>query len=227
MKPLSRDQVRRVDRLAIDELGIPGVVLMENAGRNATDLILGFAQGEDRPHGSAVILCGGGNNGGDGYVIARHLHNRGVAVTILAHKPIDQLAGDAAINARICQRMDLDIRPVPDDPVALLAGADLLIDALLGTGFQGELRPDLLALIEAVNDVRDGDDPPLIVAIDLPSGLDCDTGEPAQTAVQTDLTVTFAAPKPGLNQPAAWPYVRKFIVADIGVPPELVARACL
>ncbi|MEZ6193507.1 MAG: NAD(P)H-hydrate epimerase [Phycisphaerales bacterium] len=224
MKPLTREQVRAVDRLAIKELGIPGVVLMENAGRNAVEIILRFMKERGGGPGSALILCGGGNNGGDGFVSARHLHNQGVRVRIIAHKPVDQLTGDAAINARICEKMSLDIQPA-SVLNAHTSAPSLIIDALLGTGFTGGLRPDMLELIQHINAQRDQPDPPIIVAIDLPSGLDCDTGRPAQAAVIADLTVTFVAPKLGFSQPAAWPYLGKFEVADIGVPPELIRRA--
>ncbi len=246
--PLTRQQVREVDRLAIQELGIPGIVLMENAGRNATDAIQRFMKEQGRQLDSALILCGGGNNGGDGFVSARHLHNRGVQVRILTHKPIDQLTGDAAINATVCQNMNLDIQPTsnlpnPDSPnssdsspariscfpnflLSCFPPPDLLIDALLGTGFTGTLRPDLLSLIQSINATRDTTNPPppLIAAIDLPSGLDCDTGQPAQAAVIADLTITFVAPKLGFTQPDAKPYLGQLEVADIGTPPELIAQ---
>jgi NAD(P)H-hydrate epimerase len=101
----------------------------------------------------------------------------------------------------------------------------LIIDALLGTGFTGGLRPDMLELIQHINAQRDTSSPPTVVAIDIPSGLDCDTGRPSPTAVQADLTVTFVAPKLGFSQPAAWPFIGKVEVADIGVPPELIRRA--
>jgi NAD(P)H-hydrate epimerase len=250
--PLTREQVREVDRLAIEELGIPGVVLMENAGRNATDAIQRYMVKRGKKLDSALIFCGGGNNGGDGYVIARHLHNQGVQVRILTTKPIDQLTGDAAINATICRNMNLDIQPaagsVPlgGDPVISSGGAgggfsrrlsswvqhDLIVDALLGTGFTGNLRPDLLNLIQAINATRDQPNPPVIVAIDLPSGLNCDTGQPpdslpdgpAQSAVRADLTTTFAAPKIGFTQPSAKPYLGHLEVAGIGIPPELITQ---
>jgi NAD(P)H-hydrate epimerase len=242
MTPLTREQARAVDKLAVDGLGIPGIVLMENAGINAVSAIHRFMAGQPgagvagRPwpdaSSRAVIFCGGGNNGGDGFVSARHLHNRGANIHIIALKPPDQLTGDAAINARICQNMGLDIRPasakgaltrVCSDPPA-----DLLIDALLGTGFTGELRPDLLELIQAINATKTHPDPPRIIAIDIPSGLDCDTGQPpghsAQNAVRADLTVTFVAPKLGFSKPAAKPYLGEVVVADIGAPQELIDR---
>ena len=235
MTPLTREQVREVDRLAIEELGIPGIVLMENAGRNATDIIERYMDEQGRPLKTAVIFCGGGNNGGDGYVIARHLHNHGVQVTILATNPTDQLTGDAAINARIGEKMNLDIQLAARQAVLNHADqTDILIDALLGTGFQGELRADMLDLVNAINEVRHARGPllPGVAAIDIPSGLSCDTGQPPTTgrgvlqpAVKADLTITFVAPKLGFARPEALPYLGKLQVADIGAPPELVARA--
>lgn len=227
MTHLTREQVRNVDRLAIEELGIPGVVLMENAGRNAVEIILRFMQERGGRPASALIFCGGGNNGGDGYVIARHLHNRGVRVQIIAHRPIADLTGDAAVHACICQKMNLDIQPattLKPQASSLKPAPDIIIDALLGTGFTGDLRPDMLDLIQHINAQRDQPSPPVVTAIDLPSGLDCDTGRPGQAAVHADLTVTFVAPKLGFSQPAAWPYLGKFEVADIGVPPELIEK---
>lgn len=235
MNNLTRQQSRQIDELAINRLGIPGVVLMENAGRNATDLIQAYMIKQGRPLNTALILCGGGNNGGDGYVVARHLHNRGVSVSILATRPVDQLTGDAAINATICQNMGLLIEPIDSgEDLArntLNTKSDLIVDALLGTGFQGELRPDMQQLISAINATRDTLDALIIAALDLPSGLDCDTGRPPvsrqgepQHAVIADLTVTFVAPKLGFSQPHAWPYLGRFEVADIGISDEWIEQ---
>jgi len=239
MTPLSREQVREVDRRAIQELGIPGVVLMENAGLNALAAIDRFMQGRlgtDRK-ASTAIFCGGGNNGGDGYVIARHLHNRGDAVTIYACKPIEQLTGDASVMAGICQKMGMDIQPVSrltTQASSLTSSPAVIIDALLGTGFQGSLREDMRNLIDTIKDARNtpGPDRPVIVAIDLPSGLNCDTGQPpegppdhpGQTAIRADLTVTFVAEKLGFSKPTAKRYLGQVEVASIGVPPELIRR---
>lgn len=235
---ISRQQARQIDQIAIHELGIPGIVLMENAGRNATDLIKRYMQEHNKPLASALIFCGGGNNGGDGFVSARHLHNQGVHVRILTTKPLDQLTGDAKTNATICQNMNLSIQPAPAEgalaPVWSGPKPDVIIDALLGTGFQGDLRPDMSHLIQSINAVHGQPDTPVpvVVSLDLPSGLDCDTGQPPaspqgelQPAVRADLTITFAAPKLGFSQPAAWPYLGKFQVADIGIPVGLIERA--
>jgi len=248
MTSLTREQARRIDQIASEELGIPSIVLMENAGLNAALAIRDYLKTtlrRDLASTRFVIFCGGGNNGGDGYVVARHLHNHGAIVQIIAHKPIEKLTGDAALNAHICQKMNLDIQPASisapgggcfSTRVSNTATTPhLLIDALLGTGFQGDLRPDLLELIQRINAAKAGPytpgETPGVISLDLPSGLDCDTGQPpedpAQDAVRADLTLTFVAPKQGFANPAAQPYLGQVIVADIGIPPGLIDRARL
>lgn len=229
MTTLTRQQVRRIDRLAIEELGIPGVVLMENAGRSATDAIvemLAQEYGLEASEARVALLCGGGNNGGDGYVIARHLHNLGGAATIFAVKDPDTLSGDAAVNHAICAAMGLEIRPVLDAHQLAVAGptwdnSHAVVDAMLGTGFTGDLKPHLAAVIEQCNRL----DHPRVIAVDVPSGLDCDTGRPAATAIRADLTVSFVAAKAGFRCSEAAPYIGQLVVGDIGIPPQLLRRA--
>ncbi len=226
MQTLTRLQVREVDRLAIEELGIPGIVLMENAARNAAAAILDVIEGQLQltpVDARVVVLCGGGNNGGDGYAIARHLHNVGATVILIAAKAPAELSGDAATNHAICAAMGLDIRPV-ECAAEALRGGHVAVDALLGTGFAGEVRPPLASLIALTNESR-ATQGLVTVAIDVPSGLDCDTGQPAAPTIEADLTVTFVAAKPGLLAESARPYVGELVVADIGSPPELIAQA--
>jgi len=230
---LTRQQVREVDRLAIEQLGIPGVVLMENAGRSAATAVMQVLAGiEDRDRFKAdqpcvVVLCGGGNNGGDGYVIARHLLNWGVAVTVLAAKHPDALGGDAAINCEILRNMGHEPVLITDAHAVAVeshrfAEADVIVDALLGTGFSGEVGDDLAAVIGACN--RAAEDGASVVAVDVPSGLDCDTGRTGGTAVIADLTVTFVAAKPALTTADGQAYAGQVVVADIGAPPQLVQQ---
>jgi len=224
-KPLTREQVRQIDRIAIEQYGIPGVVLMENAGRGTAQHVmemLGGAEGK-----RIVAACGGGNNGGDGFVIARHLHNAGADVTVLMAAEPDRLSGDAATNFRIIQAMGLPVMPARTaeqitQASDALAGADAIIDALLGTGFAGQVREPLDDLIEHINAA--GQRGVKVVAVDIPSGLDCDTGLPGGIAVRASLTVTFVAPKVGMLEPAAADYVARLVVVDIGVPSRLVPR---
>lgn len=217
--PLTREQVRRVDRLAIEELGLPGIVLMENAAINATACVLDLLDDrfDHRPDGARIaIVCGAGNNGGDGYAIARHLRNWGADVTLYAAKPIEQLEGDAAVNAEVCVRMGIVVRDAPDEN----ENANVFVDALLGTGFHGRVREPIDRWIGWIN-TRNAS---AVIAIDVPSGLDCDTGKPGGIAVTADLTVTFVDRKIGFDQPAAAQHLGRVVVADIGVPAELVDR---
>ena len=225
---VTRDQCRAADRYAIEQLGIPGIVLMENAGRNAADIVERClkerTKRSGRP-GRAAIVCGKGNNGGDGFVIARHLALRGWQISVdLMGDPAD-LTGDAATNHAIADRMGIPIRRL-DKPGALARAARrwrscaVVVDALLGTGFAGQVRELLASVIQQINMLKG----PAIVAVDVPSGLDADTGQAGGVAVRADCTVTFLAAKVGLVKPSARPYVGRLIVADIGAPLELIAK---
>ena len=231
---LTRQQIRHVDRLAIEDLGIPGVVLMENAARGVAESILtllGAELGLAPAAAKVAVLCGGGNNGGDGYAIARHLHNAGVDVTVYAARATDQLAGDAAVNCEIIRRMGLRLIPITTAGQVASHGPqwsqyDLLVDALLGTGATGVVRQPLATVIEYCNAATAAAGGPKVVAVDVPSGLDCDTGRPATTTVRADLTVTFVAAKIGFEAAAAQPWLGRLVVTGIGAPPQLIRRAC-
>lgn len=224
MKPvtLNRQQCRELDRRASDEYGVPSIVLMENAGRGVADKLCQF--GID---GRVVILCGPGNNGGDGYVIARHLDLRGVPVQLIevgspsrrddANKP-----NDAAINRLIAQRAGLPLVTLADaSPLAeLLRGASWVVDALLGTGSQGEPREPFAAAIKAINAAGCP-----TVAVDVPSGLDCDLGVVSPLTVRALHTCTFVAAKPGFYSPGADTYTGTIHVLDIGAPRSLIEDA--
>jgi NAD(P)H-hydrate epimerase len=211
---LSREQVRAIDRRAIDEFGVPGVVLMENAGRGAAEVLLALGA-----RGPIVICCGKGNNGGDGFVIARHLDNHGVPVRVLLLARPEKLMGDAALNFDVLRRsgVSIDMRggqPVDDEALRQeLAGAEWVVDALFGTGLTGGVRPPFDHVIAAIN--ASG---AKVLAVDIPSGLDCDTGEPLGATVRAHHTVTFVAQKKGFAQPAAREWVGEIHVADIGAP---------
>jgi NAD(P)H-hydrate epimerase len=214
---LTRQQSRLVDRRAEEVYGFSGLVLMENAGRGCADQIcrLNFA----RP---VVICCGKGNNAGDGFVIARHLDLRAHEVRVLLWAEPEELTGDAGVNFRILQKCGVPIeifgrRHDSSRLVQLLKGAGWIVDALLGTGAQGEPRPPLDQVIDQLNAAAA---PKL--AVDLPSGLDCDTGQPAQHTIRAVHTYTFVAAKPGFYVPSAAEYTGKIHVLDIGVPPKLI-----
>lgn len=233
---LSRDQSREVDRIAIEHYGIPGIVLMENAGRSATREILKFAESipfdpsakeADDASGQlrVAIVCGGGNNGGDGYVIARHLHIAGESVAVYSAVEPEKLTGDAAINAGIVEKMEIPKLSVAnamqlENAEREWARADIVVDALLGTGFSGQVRPELAAIIERINALKG----PRVVAIDVPSGMDCQSGETGGACVRAHLTVTFVAMKTGFLTKRAKEYLGKVVVAGIGIPPALLMK---
>ncbi len=214
---LTRLQVRDVDRRAIEDYGLPGLVLMENAGRGAVDVLCRWGC-----CGPVVICAGKGNNGGDGFVIARHLAIRGIEAHVVLCCAGDQLHGDAAINYRVLQRAGLAGHTLGTDLTAdeltgLLASADWIVDALLGTGSQGVVREPYCGVIELINQSGAS-----VLAVDLPSGMDCDTGEQCGVCIQATVTATFVARKPGFDAAGASSLTGAVEVVEIGVPPRLV-----
>ena len=221
---LTRDQSRQLDRLAMDEFGMSGLVLMENAGRGAADVLC--REGIDGP---VIICCGKGNNAGDGFVIARHLDLRGYCPKVFLWSNPEELQGDAAANYNILCKTDVPVKVFSngfyEDETQKrifqdeLAGAGWVVDALLGTGARGEPRPPVDTVIDAINASQKP-----VLAVDLPSGLDCDTGRPATHTICARVCCTFAAAKPGLLLPEAEPFVGRLHVLDIGTPRKLVER---
>jgi hydroxyethylthiazole kinase-like uncharacterized protein yjeF len=220
-----------VDRQAVTELGIPSIVLMENAARNCSAVVVDLLRERGKPGAEgpprALILCGGGNNGGDGYAMARHLSIAGIEVTVLAATDPAELKADAAVNCEIVKRLGLPLLIATDAQAVRrhegsFSDADVIVDALLGTGFSGQVRGPVDEMIERCNAA--GRAGAAVVSVDVPSGLDCQTGEAAQSAVRATVTVTFVARKTGFASPAAQQYLGRVVVADIGVPPALVRR---
>jgi NAD(P)H-hydrate epimerase len=210
---LTRAQVREVDRRAIEQYHVPGIVLMENAARGAAEVAWEMLGGTPA---DVQIVCGGGNNGGDGLAIARHLHNRGCRVTLLLATDPTLYRGDALLNWRIVETMSLSV--LPADPAQLDAPSDLIIDALFGTGLSKPITGPVADVIARVNQRGTP-----ILAVDLPSGLDCDTGQPLGPAcVRATRTVTFVAEKAGFANPAARQYTGPITVADIGCPKQII-----
>ncbi len=218
---LTRDQVRDVDRRAIEEYGMPGVVLMENAGRGAAECLLQFGV-----RGPVVICCGKGNNGGDGYVIARHLDLYAVDVHVLLFAHPKSLEGDAATNYHILARSGLPIEVHADSPLDVealrrrLSEAEWIVDALFGTGLRGPIRSPLDAVIDAINSSGKS-----VLAVDIPSGLDCDTGRPLGPTVKATHTATFVAMKKGFAAASAEEWTGDVSVISIGVPRRLLEES--
>jgi len=246
LRPLSRQEVRRLDVQAAEELALPSLILMENAGRGAASWLAELAGAvppdaggrvfspspsalsPDLPHGPALppvlVLCGPGNNGGDGGVVARHLNAWGFPVRVVWFARRDQLQGDAAVQWEILRKSGVEqsawFDAIPGDSeldptqlAALLADADWLVDGLLGTGLSRSVEGPLRTVIEAMN--RSGKP---VFALDLPSGLDADTGQPLGTAVRACATATFVAAKLGFTAPGAADYTGEVAIIDIGLP---------
>lgn len=211
---LTREQVRAVDAWAIEHLKVPALVLMENAGRQVADVACKML--DDAGGGAVGVLAGAGNNGGDGFVAARHLRLRGLDVRVWRVAPPEKLSDDAAENLRVYRALGGAVEPVEtvdEDRAKQWGGCAVLIDALGGTGIRGALRGLLAEAVEAAN-VTDRP----ILAVDIPTGLDCDTGQAEGPAVRAAKTVTFVARKAGFDVPDSRGYTGAVLVADIGVP---------
>jgi len=240
---LSRQQARWIDQVAADELGLPTIVLMENAAINATGAavdLLDDGAGKRPPEATVTILCGGGNNGGDGYAMARHLLLWGVVnLNVLAIKPLEELTGSTAINAEALLKLGQPVLNHANQTAretealfSILQASDLVVDALLGTGFcvaeqsasPSSLREPYATVVSALNQAADAGmaqgTGPLVLSVDIPSGMDCDTGAVAKQAVKADLTVTFADRKLGFLVEGAERYTGRVVIADIGVPAD-------
>lgn len=217
---MSRDQVRAFDDWAITELGVPGVVLMENAGRSCAELIAEKMSKIDRP--LVCIFCGTGNNGGDGFVAARHLLNRKINVVVVICGDRSKIKGDAKINLDVLEGLGAPIEKLDVDTESDIEGrtttlaqnADMIVDAVFGTGLTGQLRDEYKRLIGAINALGRP-----ILSVDIPSGLDCDTGRPLDVAIKANCTVTFVALKKGFVFETAQAQAGEIYIASIGVEP--------
>ncbi|HRQ76524.1 MAG TPA: NAD(P)H-hydrate epimerase [Phycisphaerales bacterium] len=213
----ARHSIREVDRIAIEEYGIPGIVLMENAARGAASIALDMLTETGGPKARKIlIICGAGNNGGDGYAMARHLHNAGAAIILM---PLGEPrpGTDAAINREICRKMGLHEVAAIDRP--LLPRVDLLVDAIFGTGLDRAITGLAADIIGWINEYGAP-----VLAVDAPSGLDADTGKPLGAAVRANQTATFAGLKRGFMSSDAAAFLGEVHVVDIGVPKELLER---
>ena len=219
---LPRDKIREIDRLAIHEYGMSGLVLMENAARGTADVLCRLMEDDFHASGPVAIVCGKGNNGGDGFALARLLDARLVIVKVLLLCNPNDFTGDAAVNFSIILKAGIPILQflLSFDQArfdAALAKSAWLVDAILGTGAVGEPKSPYAEAIDRMN----ASGKP-ILAVDLPSGLDCDTGAAARHTIRAKHTCTFVAAKPGFFTNDASKYVGKLHVVDIGAPRQLV-----
>lgn len=240
----SREGVRRVDRAAVEQYAIPTILLMENAAwaiaeiaeemfgggpaLRAGSMLEGALVLSGGHAGSVPIFCGPGNNGGDGFAAARKLHNLGRRVTIVLCADRAKIAGDARINLSIAERLALEIVEWPGEREALesAAGAQppaLIIDALLGTGQTRPAAPPMDSAVAWINERRAAGTP--VLAVDIPTGLDCDSGEPlGGPVIRATSTITLAGMKKGFLNPRSREFTGEVSVGDIGVPTELLRR---
>ena len=213
--------VRDADRIAINELEIPGIVLMENAGRGAAELLLQkYPESEN-----FLILCGPGNNGGDGFVIARHLVLAGRAPTVVSTLTVNEYQNDAAIAAKAFtaaasqKSKIIHSKELSDEELStLISASDVIVDALLGTGSNGILRGEVRRITGLCGEGR------RVVSLDIPTGVNPDSGEIYELAVTAEATVTFLSEKPGLAVSPGSLHSGEVLLCGIGVPPELVLK---
>ncbi|NLV45040.1 MAG: NAD(P)H-hydrate epimerase [Candidatus Hydrogenedentes bacterium] len=207
MKTLTAAQMREADRRCIQEIGIPGVVLMNNAGTAIFNQI---------NRGPVGIVCGKGNNGGDGFVVARLALLAGLETRVVLVARPEEIGGDAGVFMNVYRNLAGTLESVTEEvetaaAVGRLSDCAVLVDALLGTGIKGEVRGPIRAAIDAWPEVY-------TIAVDLPSGMNADTGEVCGACVRADVTVTFAFSKQGFLAPGARDLLGDLIVADIGIP---------
>lgn len=216
MKIVSNDQMRTMDTKTIETLGVPGMILMENAGRQTYEYILEFVS-EIGISGRIDIYCGKGNNGGDGYVIARHLYNNEYPVQILSIGDPDDLKGDAKTNYLICKNFNIPNTIIKSiDSLSEQDPPGLIVDALLGTGIKGDVRGLYKEVIDFLNNI---DSP--VVSVDIPSGLNGDLPVVSGSVIMADLTITMALPKRAHLFYPAKKYVGLLEIADISMPDEI------
>ena len=233
-------QVRAVDRVCLDDYGLPGVVLMENAARGCAELLLDLADGDPGP---VAVVCGQGNNGGDGFALARHLTIAGADVHVFApfaEPPTEKEdPGEAAMNARVARRMGLPWADrsglTPGELAArladvLAAGSGWAVDALLGTGVTSSPREPTTGAVQAINAA--GANGARVLAVDVPTGFDADAGRPFPLddgqpgpCVRADATASFVARKVGFDAAGATEWTGAVHVVGIGCPREAVDRA--
>src|SRR4051812_32335651 len=220
MRVLNAAQMRDADRQTIEEIGIPSMVLMENAGRQVVAAL--EAAYDDLQDRHVAVLCGRGSNGGDGFVVARTLYQRGTDVSVFVIGSLTDVKGDARLNVEILGRLGITVVEVSDEQAwelhfSEISKCDLIVDAIFGTG----LKEPLAGMLETVAaDINASGIP--VTAVDLPSGLSADHAETIGDCIRAHITVTLAAPKLPLVLPSGESSAGNIVVADIGIPPEVI-----
>lgn len=213
-KSVTVKEIQKLDKIAIEQYGVPSLVLMENAGRSVTDEILKRIKKVKSP--KVCIICGLGNNAGDGFVIARHLINAGVRTSIFLIGKAAKLKADAAVNYKILKKSKHPITETGDTDlcfIRIIQKSDLIVDAIFGVGLNRDIQDPFRSIIEAINQAGKK-----VIAVDVPSGLDGSTGKIYGACIKADVTVTFSIAKKGFFKGEGPKYTGKVIVIDIGIP---------
>ncbi|MCB9476410.1 MAG: NAD(P)H-hydrate dehydratase [Deltaproteobacteria bacterium] len=221
MKLLTAEQMREVDRITIEDVGLPGIVLMENAAAGCVSVI--YERHPRAIEAGVCVVCGTGNNGGDGFAIARHLWNTGYDVEIFLIGSASKVKGDAKINHDVCEKIGVPIMEVTGEEemeilVQELDSAGLIVDALFGTGLTRDVEGTHRQVIEAINEAGTP-----VFAVDLPSGMHSDSGRPLGVCVYADTTGTLAMPKIGLYTHPGYLYTGQLYSIDISIPEFVIA----
>ncbi len=223
MKVCSSQQMRLSDEISIKDYLIPGIVLMENAALGIIkEIRKEINNGKLPKEGHALIICGTGNNGGDGFAVARHLVCMGWKTRIIICGGYNKITGDALINLKIIEKMGLSIIHEDEGEASLISNvkSDLIIDAMLGTGFKGELKPEIQSIVESINSNNTH-----VISADIPTGLNSDTGFIDSVCVKADKTVTFGLPKIGLVINEGPFYCGELITESLTIPDEVYDKA--
>ena len=216
MEYVTVEEMRNLDKYAIENIGIPSIVLMENAAIRVFDEIKNeISQIKEK---KILVVCGKGNNGGDGLALTRHLQNNNAIVNVILLTNKEELKGDAKINLNIVERMKVNVFEIRNEEMlisnnSILSEADIIVDAIFGTGFQGKLDGLYALAVKLINDATAKK-----VAIDIPSGLNADSGVVEGDAVRADLTITLGRAKLGYKHAEANEYLGKLKVVDISLP---------
>ena len=218
---VTANEIQAMDRLTIEDFGIPGMVLMENAGRGATRFLL--QQFPDIENKKVAVIAGRGNNGGDGFVIARYLKQKGIQVQVYLLAVRDRVQGDALANLKLLKPLEVPVVEIPDEASfskikSEMHGLDLWIDAILGTGLKSDVKGYFKTIIDFINKLNKP-----VFAVDVPSGLNSDTGQPCGTCICAAATATFAYAKTGHMVYPGADYIGNLKIVDIGIPPHIAA----
>jgi len=222
MDYLTVKEIRHLDRLASEKYGIPSIILMENAVRAvAEETIKTLKRKKIAKTPKVAVICGGGNNGGDGFVSARYLFNYGYETKVYLLKNPTEISGDALTNFTILKKIGIKTKLISSNIFSNLSyelrSVDSIIDAILGTGVKGEIEGVYAEIIKLINQTNKP-----VISVDIPSGLDADTGYPLNECIKAKITVTMGYPKKGFLNPIAKRFLGKLVIADIGYPRRIL-----